>query len=83
MRLTLLFLLALALAACSSAPRTVDKPVRPSTITPPVDEVETEEEGDPDPEGAPVQEVPVVPDTTKLVSVLDSDALRVSASSMR
>ena len=63
--------LTLTFAACSTAPRTVDKPVRPGTITPPTEEVETEEEGDPDPEDAPVQEVPVLPDTTQRWSGFD------------
>jgi hypothetical protein len=65
MRLALSLLFALTIAACSTAPRTVDKPARPGTVTPPTEEVETEEEGEPDPEDAPVQEVPVLPDTTQ------------------
>lgn len=60
----LFLLLITLLAACSSAPRTVDPPARPGAVTPPVEEVEPEEEGEPDPEDAPVQETPAPPDST-------------------
>lgn len=84
------FLLAGAVSACSSAPRTVGPPNRPGAVTPPAPDVDAEEEGEPDVDEAPVEEVPVEetpPDTTDLAalapdtggqgySTLSDDALR-------
>jgi hypothetical protein len=56
--LAFIFLLVGAVAACSSAPRTVGPPNRPGAVTPPPADVEAEE-GEPDEDDAPVQEVPV------------------------
>jgi len=58
--LTLAFVLFLvgAVAACSSAPRTVGPPNRPGAVTPPPADVEAEED-EPDEDDAPVQEIPM------------------------
>jgi peptidyl-dipeptidase A len=88
--LVLVLLLAGAVAACSSAPRTVGPPARPGAVTPPPPDVEAERDDEPDAGDAPVMEVPVEetpPDTTGLAALapdtdgrgysgLSDDALR-------
>jgi hypothetical protein len=79
--LLLTFLLSAAVAACSSAPRTVGPPNRPGAVTPPPPDVEAEEEGEPDEDDAPVMEVPVEetpPDTTDAID-REASALRARA----
>jgi len=56
--LALIIVLVGAVAACSSAPRTVGPPNRPGAVTPPPADVEAEED-EPDADDVPVQEVPV------------------------
>lgn len=72
----LTLLLMVVAAACSSAPRTVGEPARPAQVTPPPPDVEAEEEGEPDEEDAPVQEVPVeeTPSDTTDLAALAPDA---------
>ncbi len=79
--LSLVLLLAATVAACSSAPRTVGKPARPGIVTSPTAEVDPSEEGEPDVEDAPVQEIPAPtpPDSTTDLSSLDNEAVRTRA----
>ncbi|MDX1530896.1 MAG: M2 family metallopeptidase [Rhodothermales bacterium] len=75
-----LVLCAVVLAGC--APRTVNQPPRPGAVTPPVEEVEPAEEGDPDIEDAPVEVAPepAPPDTTDAdYGALSDAALRQRA----